>query len=274
MADGAIKRQGDSLAPQGVVFKALMTANQSLTSGTNTKINFNKVEFDPFGFYDTANSRFQPKIPGYYRISAAVYFHPVSGHHAIRLTKNGTSYAILHANGTGGGTDYHMPGGSTIVYLNGTTDHCQLDGHAVGSSPIAYGAGSNEQYSHWEGELLATSAGVAPEPWRTVGNAGEPAFQNGWTHYDTTTWGPCQFRKDPHGVVWIRGSVKNGSSGAAFTLPVGYRPSRHAAWPIPYGGGATSYLMVRTTGTVEILNGDANTVAWTPLDTISFAAEQ
>ncbi len=48
MPDGAIKRQGDSLAPQGVVFRAHMSAAQtSIANNATVKVNYTAKEYHP-----------------------------------------------------------------------------------------------------------------------------------------------------------------------------------------------------------------------------------
>lgn len=75
------------------------------------------------------------------------------------------------------------------------------------------------------GSMLSLASIV--EPWHQIGAAGEPAFQNGWTHYGYG-WPNAAFYKDPFGVVHMKGLIKSGTVGAtAFTLPVGYRPTEN-----------------------------------------------
>ncbi len=60
-------------------------------------------------------------------------------------------------------------------------------------------------------------------PWRVVGDAGQPSFENGWTAVAGPEYIP-RFKK-LNGVVFMQGSVAGGAaSTAAFTLPVGHRP--------------------------------------------------
>jgi len=63
------------------------------------------------------------------------------------------------------------------------------------------------------------------DAWHSVGAAGEPAFQNGFSNHGAAGYSTAGFRKYPDGRVRLRGLIKGGSGGAAiFTLPVGYRP--------------------------------------------------
>src|SRR4051794_17976854 len=76
MPDGAIKRQGDSLAPQGVVFQAVRTAAGAVA--INATVPFVKT-VDPFGWYDNATSRFTPKIAGFYRLASMLHYNSAAG---------------------------------------------------------------------------------------------------------------------------------------------------------------------------------------------------
>ena len=74
----------------------------------------------------------------------------------------------------------------------------------------------------------------APPPWRNVGDAGEPAFVNNFSHYNATTYPKVGFRKMPWGNVELKGLMGHTtwSLGAvpgtlAFTLPTGYRPPKY-----------------------------------------------
>lgn len=56
-------------------------------------------------------------------------------------------------------------------------------------------------------------------------NWNSPTYTNSWIDYGGT-FAPGAYYKDSFGVVHLRGLIKNGSTGlAAFTLPLGYRPS-------------------------------------------------
>lgn len=68
---------------------------------------------------------------------------------------------------------------------------------------------------------------LAGEGWRTVGDAGQPAFLGGWVPYFSTT--AVQFRLDGVGNVHIRGIVKDGT-GPVFAIPEDY-------WPSVWAGG-------------------------------------
>lgn len=75
-----------------------------------------------------------------------------------------------------------------------------------------------------ESQIIAIEASLNVEPWRGVGAAGEPGFQNSWVNQGTTN-SAAAFYKDPFGWVRVKGVIKTGAIGSiAFTLPPGFRP--------------------------------------------------
>lgn len=75
----------------------------------------------------------------------------------------------------------------------------------------------------WEDS--AGGGGGTVEAWREVGAGGQPAYSNSWAAHGSADYKPS-FRKRPDGTVEFRGLLVNGTTdAAAFTLPVGYRPS-------------------------------------------------
>lgn len=104
---------------------------------------------------------------------------------------------------------------------------------------------------------------LADTSWAIIGNAGSPAFENGWTHYYSATQEPAGFRKMADGSVRLKGLLKSTSGGAGtvmFTLPVGYRPAHYMRFPIAsggfgridIGGAGQVYFQSGTTGEVDI----------------------
>lgn len=67
---GAIKlvSSGSSTADSPVYFKTYNSASQSLSNATWTKVNFDTVQLDTRGWFDTVNMRFNPKRAGKYLI--------------------------------------------------------------------------------------------------------------------------------------------------------------------------------------------------------------
>lgn len=102
-------------------------------------------------------------------------------------------------------------------------------------------------------------------PWHNVGDANEPAFQNGWVN--VFAWEPVSFCIDDYGIVHVNFGMTNrntGSGGTIFTLPSGYRPSVRTSllamigtsisFPVKYG------RLDVTTGGAMIVQSDAKCI--------------
>lgn len=81
------------------------------------------------------------------------------------------------------------------------------------------------------GHAASADTLAASEAWHEIGQAGQPAFQNGWTNY-SPSGNSAGYYKDRLGYVHLKGMVKDGTmSQTAFTLPVGYRPAKGMLLP-------------------------------------------
>lgn len=122
-------------------FSANADTNQSISGSTWTKITFGSEEFDTNSNF--ASSRFTPTVAGYYQINARAYIGATSsGFNYISLYKNGTLYKYFFAQNVG---DF-FSGGSSLVYLNGTTDYIEIYAIANGS-PTIYGTTANTYFN-------------------------------------------------------------------------------------------------------------------------------
>jgi hypothetical protein len=99
----------------------------------------------------------------------------------------------------------------------------------------------------------------APTP-LVVGGSGV-AFANGWTASSLAS--PPRYWLDAFGVVHLSGDMKNPSSGsaAAFTLPVGYRPTFQLATLLPdLQTGLMVSCVISTAGVVTVNEPNVNDV--------------
>jgi len=108
-----------------------LSADQAVTSGVYTKVNFDIVNLDTLGNYDnTVNYRYTPSKAGWYyfffSIYAAVDFDNFI---AASIYKNGSKILITENenwnNATSGfASIYALPGG--LVQMNGSTDYVEF----------------------------------------------------------------------------------------------------------------------------------------------------
>lgn len=131
----------------------------------------------------------------------------------------------------------------------------------------------------WNGTTWQAAGGAAgipsTEAWRTIGQAGQPAYINSWAKAPGSANG-AQFCKDPLGFVHLRGQIYGGASGAsAFQLPVGYRPSSAEAlnWAgIASGVGGTT-LNLGSSGDIIVYYASISNYYGADLAPIYFRAE-
>jgi hypothetical protein len=129
LLDGSVTQAkiATNVTGTGPTFFARMASNQSITSGTRTKIIFNSEVFDTNNNYDpTTNYRFTPTVAGYYQVNAFICwggFASTQGN--IYLYKNGSSYGETFTPGSGYGYNNSI---SMLVYLNGSSDYIEIYG--------------------------------------------------------------------------------------------------------------------------------------------------
>lgn len=113
------------------------TSTQSVTSGTNTKVQLNALEYDTNSWFDaTTNYRYTPQIAGYYQFNALIYFSGTGLTNGVaRIYKNGNVTIDGHfLSTTSASFIYAMACG--VIYLNGTTDYVELFGYVSGTNPL------------------------------------------------------------------------------------------------------------------------------------------
>jgi hypothetical protein len=101
--------------------------DQSLTSGTNTKVTFANETLDSNSWYDTSTSRFTPQTAGYYWITGSVRFENTATTTELKLMiyKNGSQVNVQTTLGSAG-TIWNGLQISSLVYFNGSTDYVEL----------------------------------------------------------------------------------------------------------------------------------------------------
>lgn len=137
------------------VFNVTLSANQTITSGVYTKINFDTVIFDPEGYFDTVNYQYEPLVAGYYQINAIVEADGTNLSNTWGgINKNGSEYAETNwASGAIGAVNLVA---STIVYLNGSTDYIDfyVKGTTTSGDITIYGGSGTESYCRLTGSLI------------------------------------------------------------------------------------------------------------------------
>lgn len=125
----------------------------------------------------------------------------------------------------------------------------------------------------WVALVRALSSFV--EPWTAVpaqGSGPTYAFQNSWVN-SGGGFAAAAFRKDPMGVVWLKGRITGGAvPSICFQLPAGYRPTETRSFAtLGHQSGGNDdqiHIDIDTSGNVTLSSGAAQSFA--SLDGVSF----
>ena len=131
-------------------FSANQSANQSIATGTYTKIQFNTENFDTNSNYDNAtNYRFTPTVAGYYQINAQLRdatgaTTSAAGTLLCDLYKNGVEFQVARNSFNGAGLTSNL---SVLMYFNGTTDYVEIYGFQNSGVAMNIGSGVNTYFN-------------------------------------------------------------------------------------------------------------------------------
>jgi hypothetical protein len=137
----------------GPAFSAYLSSNQSITTGTLTKMQCNTEEFDTASAYDNAtNYRFTPQVAGYYQVSGGAQLNYTSGSLSsfICIYKNGSAFKF--GNNTMNTNVYQQVCVSALIYLNGSTDYVEM--YAQQNSGGSANIGGNQNTSYFQAVLV------------------------------------------------------------------------------------------------------------------------
>jgi len=133
----------NQLYPKVPAFSAYMSADQSISTNTWTKVQFDSEAFDTNSNFDsTTNYRFTPTVAGYYQInfrSRTVGTSSTATYYTIY--KNGSAVGINAAALATNAGFQSMQIASGIIYFNGSTDYIEFYVNNNGTSPFIDAAG-------------------------------------------------------------------------------------------------------------------------------------
>jgi hypothetical protein len=170
-----------------------------------------------------------------------VGYRPVGNERSFQCPCGGGGTATVWVNTDGA---VHAPKGLTYAYL----DAVEFDTESVTQMPTGP-----------QGPAGPTggNATIPMDPVHVVGAVGEPAFLGTWAVFDVTR--PPRFRKDPLGKVRLSGVLKSGAIGtAAWTLPVGYRPTANTAFSQCTTSSGPGEVDITAAGAVVPVAGGTN----------------
>ena len=150
---GTVTGAGQTLKP---AFSAYLSASQSVTDATWTKVQFNTEILDSDGTYDNStNYRFTPASTGYYLINAGLVIEAEGvgrmADNYLSLYKNGTQVSVSeqYHNNTDLST-YQPHTFSQIINCTSTSDYYECYGYGdVSTGNIVFAGNSTRQYSYF-----------------------------------------------------------------------------------------------------------------------------
>jgi len=130
----------------GPAFSAYLSSNQTVSTGTWTKVTQDTKEFDTNSNF--ASNRFTPTVAGYYQFNGAILFNANNSitRSIISLYKNGSTFKqgsysyVTNAVGPQSGTV------SSVIYCNGSTDYVELYGYVEGVGTLSFLNSSSNTY--------------------------------------------------------------------------------------------------------------------------------
>lgn len=129
--------QGGTGTTNPPAFAASLTVNQSLTSGSWTKLAMATELFDTNNNYDpTTNYRFTPTVPGYYQFNVQVQVGTTNFPAAAALYKNGASVGYSLGSFQTGAL-FANASYSIILLMNGTTDYVEAFALQISGGPVS-----------------------------------------------------------------------------------------------------------------------------------------
>jgi hypothetical protein len=124
---GTVITTGSTFAGTGPLFYAYRSATQALTINTLTKVAFDLELYDTNSNFNTTTNRFTPTVAGYYNLNGAITWQntAVTSQNYFVFYKNGVDWSYSSIPSGPYNTNLKLDG-STIVYMNGSTDYIEV----------------------------------------------------------------------------------------------------------------------------------------------------
>jgi hypothetical protein len=114
-------------------FEAQMSGTQTISSATETTVQYGTENYDSHGWYDTTTYKYTPQIEGLYLFNAVVNFGEEGSslsHVRVIFNKSGTEYTasqiFLYSGGHLNHLDTFHSSNSRLFYMNGSTDNVKV----------------------------------------------------------------------------------------------------------------------------------------------------
>jgi len=150
-------------------FRVGLSADQTMSHSTYTKLNYDFVQHDVGGYYDnTTNYRYQPLIAGYYQFNVGQmeYSNLDVYDFIIAFYKNGASHLQSRLRVTVPGVDNEdvyasILNASDVIHMNGTTDYLEVYMRSTsedGSGTMKAWGGTDANNQCFSGSLISRTS--------------------------------------------------------------------------------------------------------------------
>jgi hypothetical protein len=222
-------------------------ATQAIPNVTLTKVTFPAPsgQNDPQSWWNAANNRYIPTIPGYYQVNAMItYASPNSGTYEGFIYKNGNQIINGLITASSGVTTVAV---SRNVYMNGSTDYLEAFAFQnTGSSQNLDGAASRNNFS-----ISLVGANQAVE---AVTQTTSAYGQGTWPGNDATRYAECQL--DNIKLYQI------GRAGFGFATVTGSTQLQGTVVSALFGGGGGSGTIAGGIGSAPWTITTAGSYVW------------
>jgi hypothetical protein len=145
LASGAVTQAklGTNVAGNGPAFQVFLPSNQSCPNdGVRRIIQFGSEAFDTNSCFNTSTYQFVPNVAGYYQINLTANIDDQNigdfGDFYLSIRKNASLYFDTAIVRIGSNSAEFSMSGSTLVYMNGTTDYIDATAlHIFGTASSA-----------------------------------------------------------------------------------------------------------------------------------------
>ncbi len=138
-------------------FHAYLSPSQSIPTATTTKVQYNQLQFDYSGDFDTTNHRHTPTISGVWCYIFAVYLSTIPDQSSLSLYLRQNSVTVGYpARDFASGNSTLYFAGLQLLEMNGSTDYAEVFAyHNSGSNETLY---SGYYRNYFQGFLVTPSS--------------------------------------------------------------------------------------------------------------------
>ena len=211
-------------------------AAQAIATATFTKVTLPGAATDPQSWWNAANSRWIPTIPGYYQVNAVLTYAGLTANslYEVHIVKNGFTVANALSLSNIAISGFVTATASTVVYMNGTTDYLEM--WTFQTSGVSQSVEGNVLRSNLSLSLVGSNQAVQAVTQTTS------AYGIGtWPGNDATRYAECQL--DNIKIYQI------GRAGFGFATVTGTTQLQGSTYVLSYGGGGGCASITNTTGT-------------------------